>query len=119
VALLARGRHSRGSVTRSARAHLRHDEESARGAGCAGVRVDRFFEKANPVSLDAVPFGPVELLEQLNEIAGEHGVGRADIVEDRLVGMKSRGVYETPGGTVLYAHTASWNRWCSIAGRYE
>ncbi len=61
------------------------------------------FEEGNPVSLDAVPLGPVELLEQLNEIAGEHGVGRADIVEDRLVGMKSRGVYETPGGTVLYA----------------
>jgi len=61
------------------------------------------FEAGNPVSLDAVPLGPVELLEQLNEVAGEHGVGRADIVEDRLVGMKSRGVYETPGGTVLYA----------------
>ena len=61
------------------------------------------FEEGNPVSVDAVPLGPVELLEQLNEIAGEHGVGRADVVEDRLVGMKSRGVYETPGGTVLYA----------------
>jgi len=47
--------------------------------------------------------GPVELLETLNSIAGEHGVGRADIVEDRLVGMKSRGVYETPGGTLLHA----------------
>jgi argininosuccinate synthase len=61
------------------------------------------FEEGNPVSVDAVPLGPVELLEQLNEIAGEHGIGRADVVEDRLVGMKSRGVYETPGGTVLYA----------------
>jgi argininosuccinate synthase len=61
------------------------------------------YEEGNPVSLDAVPLGPVELLEQLNEIAGEHGVGRADVVEDRLVGMKSRGVYETPGGTLLYA----------------
>ena len=61
------------------------------------------FEEGNPVSVDAVPLGPVELLEQLNDIAGEHGVGRADVVEDRLVGMKSRGVYETPGGTVLYA----------------
>src|SRR5213596_3265969 len=61
------------------------------------------FEAGNPVSLDAVPLGPVELLEQLNEVAGEHGIGRADIVEDRLVGMKSRGLYETPGGTVLYA----------------
>ena len=61
------------------------------------------FEEGNPVSVDAVPLGPVELLEQVNEIAGEHGVGRADVVEDRLVGMKSRGVYETPGGTLLYA----------------
>src|SRR5882757_1862086 len=69
----------------------------------APVVVSIGFEEGNPVSLDAVPFGPVELLEQLNEVAGEHGVGRADIVEDRLVGMKSRGVYETPGGTLLYA----------------
>ncbi|HXV90030.1 MAG TPA: argininosuccinate synthase [Gemmatimonadales bacterium] len=61
------------------------------------------FDAGNPVELDSVPMGPVELLETLNEIAGEHGVGRADVVEDRLVGMKSRGVYETPGGTVLYA----------------
>ncbi|MDP3911633.1 MAG: argininosuccinate synthase [Gemmatimonadales bacterium] len=61
------------------------------------------FEEGTPVSVDAVPLGPVELLETLNEIAGEHGVGRADVVEDRLVGMKSRGVYETPGGTLLYA----------------
>ena len=50
--------------------------------------------------------GPVELVAELNTIAGRHGVGRADIVEDRLVGMKSRGVYETPGGTLLYtAHS--------------
>ena len=61
------------------------------------------FEDGNPVSVDAAPLGPVKLLETLNEIAGEHGVGRADVVEDRIVGMKSRGVYETPGGTVLYA----------------
>jgi argininosuccinate synthase len=61
------------------------------------------FEEGNPVSVDHVPLSPVELLETLNELAGEHGVGRADVVEDRLVGMKSRGVYETPGGTLLYA----------------
>jgi len=61
------------------------------------------FEEGTPVSVDHVPLDPVELLETLNEVAGEHGVGRADVVEDRLVGMKSRGVYETPGGTVLYA----------------
>ncbi|HYT04774.1 MAG TPA: argininosuccinate synthase [Gemmatimonadales bacterium] len=61
------------------------------------------FEDGTPVSVNHVPLGPVELLETLNEIAGEHGVGRADVVEDRLVGMKSRGVYETPGGTLLFA----------------
>jgi len=61
------------------------------------------FEEGTPVSVDHVPLGPVELLTSLNEIAGEHGVGRADVVEDRLVGMKSRGVYETPGGTLLHA----------------
>jgi argininosuccinate synthase len=61
------------------------------------------FEEGTPVSVDQVPLGPVELLETLNETAGEHGVGRADVVEDRLVGMKSRGVYETPGGTLLHA----------------
>jgi len=61
------------------------------------------FEHGLPVGLDGVPMSSVELLSTLNEIAGAHGVGRADLVENRLVGMKSRGVYETPGGTVLYA----------------
>ncbi len=60
------------------------------------------FEAGEPVSLDGEPMAPVALVETLNALAGEHGVGRADIVEDRLVGMKSRGVYETPGGTVLF-----------------
>jgi len=69
----------------------------------APVVVSIGFEEGTPVSVDAVPLGPVALLETLNAIAKEHGVGRADVVEDRLVGMKSRGVYETPGGTLLYA----------------
>jgi argininosuccinate synthase len=60
------------------------------------------FEQGEPVSLDGESLDAVTLLETLNALAGEHGVGRADIVEDRLVGMKSRGIYETPGGTVLY-----------------
>jgi argininosuccinate synthase len=60
------------------------------------------FEEGFPVAVDGEPLGPVALLEALNDIAGAHGVGRADIVEDRLVGMKSRGVYETPGGTLLF-----------------
>jgi argininosuccinate synthase len=61
------------------------------------------FEQGYPITLDGEMHAPVALVEMLNEIGGRHGVGRADIVEDRLVGMKSRGVYETPGGTLLYA----------------
>jgi argininosuccinate synthase len=61
------------------------------------------FEAGIPVSVNAVPFGPVAIIEHLNEIGGIHGVGRADVVEDRLVGMKSRGIYETPAGTILRA----------------
>jgi argininosuccinate synthase len=60
------------------------------------------FEEGEPVSLDGEPMDAVAMIEALNALAGEHGVGRADIVEDRLVGMKSRGVYETPAGTVLF-----------------
>lgn len=61
------------------------------------------FEVGVPVSVDGAPLGPVQLIEHLNEVAGAHGIGRADVVEDRMIGMKSRGVYETPGGTVLRA----------------
>ncbi|HEX6371242.1 MAG TPA: argininosuccinate synthase [Longimicrobium sp.] len=61
------------------------------------------FEEGYPVSVDGEPLGPVQLIERLNGIGGLHGVGRIDLVEDRLVGMKSRGIYETPGGTLLYA----------------
>ncbi len=66
--------------------------------------VELAFEEGFPVSVDGDALGPVELLEVLNEIGARHGVGRSDVVEDRLVGMKSRGVYETPGGSLL--HTA-------------
>ena len=61
------------------------------------------FEKGMPVGADGNPMDAVALLEHLNEVGGAHGVGRADLVENRLVGMKSRGIYETPGGTILYA----------------
>ncbi len=60
------------------------------------------FSQGTPVSVNGDILDPVELVTALNAVAGRHGVGRADIVEDRLVGMKSRGVYETPGGTLLY-----------------
>jgi argininosuccinate synthase len=64
------------------------------------------FNEGTPVAVNGVFLDPVAILTTLNRIAGRHGVGRIDLVEDRLVGMKSRGVYETPGGTLLYtAHS--------------
>ena len=60
------------------------------------------FEKGVPVALNGEKIGSVELIQKLNEIGGANGIGILDIVENRLVGMKSRGVYETPGGTILY-----------------
>ena len=68
--------------------------------------VDIRFEKGFPVALDGEVLDGVTLLQRLNALGSCHGVGRADVVEDRLVGMKSRGVYETPGGTLLYAALA-------------
>ena len=71
------------------------------------VYIEIGFEKGNPVSLDGEPLNALELFTRLNTVAGQHGVGRVDIVENRLVGMKSRGIYETPAGTVIYrAHQA-------------
>ncbi len=65
------------------------------------------FEQGNPVSLNGEKLSAVEMFMRLNKIAGAHGLGRVDIVENRLVGMKSRGVYETPAGTVIFrAHQA-------------
>jgi len=71
----------------------------------AYIEID--FRQGVPVRLDGVSMGPVELVTALNKLGGAHGIGRVDMVENRLVGMKSRGVYETPGGTILYrAHQA-------------
>ncbi len=65
------------------------------------------FEQGVPVAVDGETLSPAELLTRLNELGGRHGVGRIDMVESRFVGMKSRGVYETPGGTILHiAHRA-------------
>jgi argininosuccinate synthase len=65
------------------------------------------FAEGNPVSINGEQLDPVELLDAANAIAGRHGVGRVDLVENRFVGIKSRGVYETPGGTLLHlAHRA-------------
>ncbi len=69
--------------------------------------VEVAFEAGTPVAIDGKRLDPVALLETANRLAGEHGVGRVDLVENRFVGMKSRGCYETPGGTLLYhAHKA-------------
>ncbi len=65
------------------------------------VEID--FEKGNPVAVDGVQMSPAILIDHLNGMAGRNGIGRVDMVENRFVGMKSRGVYETPGGTVLWA----------------
>ncbi|MBI1798952.1 MAG: argininosuccinate synthase [Candidatus Eisenbacteria bacterium] len=71
------------------------------GRPASAERVKISFEAGRPVGLDGVAFDPVSLVTRLNTLAGRHGVGRADLVESRVVGMKSRGVYETPAGTVL------------------
>jgi argininosuccinate synthase len=67
------------------------------------IYVEIDFERGNPVAVDGDRLGPVALLERVNRLGGEHGIGRVDLVENRYVGMKSRGVYETPGGTILHA----------------
>lgn len=65
------------------------------------IEVD--FERGNPVAVNGERLSPARLLRRLNEMGGRHGIGRVDLVENRYVGMKSRGVYETPGGTILRA----------------
>jgi argininosuccinate synthase len=65
--------------------------------------VEIYFEKGIPTKVNGVEMKPVEMVELLNKIGGENGIGIIDIIENRLVGMKSRGVYETPGGTILYS----------------
>ena len=86
------------------------------------------FEKGIPVGVNGKKMGEVELISELNKIGGEHGIGRVDIVENRLVGIKSRGVYETPGGTILMTAHRNLESLCldrdtvhykdMIAGRY-
>ena len=61
------------------------------------------FDQGNPVAVNGQALSPAALLRELNRLGGRNGIGRADIVENRFVGMKSRGVYETPGGTILRA----------------
>ena len=74
--------------------------------------VDLEFEAGVPVALGGKRLPPVELLEEANRLGAKHAVGQVDIVENRLVGIKSRGVYETPGGTILYAAHAALEALC-------
>lgn len=70
-------------------------------------RIELSFEGGDPVAVNGETLSPAALLKELNRIGGRHGIGRADIVENRFVGMKCRGIYETPGGTILHiAHRA-------------
>ncbi len=72
-----------------------------------GQTIEIDFERGDPVAVDGEGLSPAALLQRLNELGGAHGIGRLDLVENRYVGMKSRGVYETPGGTILQtAHRA-------------
>jgi argininosuccinate synthase len=64
--------------------------------------VELEFKQGNCVGVNGVPMSPLEVMDKLNELGGKHGIGRIDMVENRFVGMKSRGVYETPGGTILF-----------------
>ena len=73
----------------------------------SGQSIEIEFKQGNPVALNGKKLSPAKLLLSLNELGGKHGIGRSDIVENRYVGMKSRGCYETPGGTILLmAHRA-------------
>lgn len=74
---------------------------NAADAPGAPLEVEVGFEAGVPVAVDGRALSPLALLMELNEMGSEHGVGRADVIEDRVVGIKSRGVYETPGGTIL------------------
>ena len=102
VAPLARGRQPRRSLGRPAQGDVQAHRRTRRTRPDEPAVVTIAFERGVPVSLDGKWLGPVELVEKLNALAGAHGVGRLDLVENRLVGIKSRGVYETPAGTVLY-----------------
>jgi argininosuccinate synthase len=76
--------------------------QSPEAAPDVPVTIEVDFERGDPVAVDGRRRGPVDLLTHLNRVGGEHAIGRVDLVENRYVGMKSRGVYETPGGTILH-----------------
>jgi argininosuccinate synthase len=84
-----------------------HLTASLEAAPDAPETIEITFEDGNPVALNGKPLSPAAMLAELNRLGGKHGIGRVDLVENRYVGMKSRGVYETPGGTIMrQAHMA-------------
>ena len=83
-------------------AHVYTRTVDPRDAPDRPLEIEVAFERGDAVAIDGVALGPASLLARLNELGGPHGIGRVDLVENRFVGMKSRGVYETPGGTVLH-----------------
>ena len=98
------GRQGAGkSRRRSAGLRLFAHRRSGKGAGPAGLRHGRFRDAAIRSPIDGKALSPAALLAQLNALGRQHGIGRLDLVENRFVGMKSRGMYETPGGTILLA----------------
>ena len=102
------GGDARGSVEGAGRRRCSSSRKNPRrGAEHAALRRDRVSRAATPVAIDGEKLSPAALLAKANAIAGEHGVGRVDLVEDRFVGMKARGVYETPGGTRAAAARAA------------
>ena len=95
---------NRVDVGSQSEAHHRHTNLSrGESAQAEAEYVEIGFEMGEPVSIDGENLGPVALLSKLNDLGGAHGIGRVDLVENRFVGMKSRGVYETPGVTILHA----------------
>ena len=100
---LLRRRHPGRPVGRAAAEDVSSDEFAGVGPRRAGLRRDRLRSAATRWPWTARSSGPCRVLETVNRLGGEHGIGRVDLVENRYVGMKSRGVYETPGGTILHA----------------
>ena len=97
-----RGRRAGRSVERARRRTCSSSPTARRARRTRPEYVEIYFEQGMPKRVNGEAMGPVDLVATLNAMGGKHGVGRIDIVENRLVGMKSRGVYETPGGTILY-----------------
>lgn len=77
------------------------------------------FDKGNPIKVNGVAMSPRKILEICNEIGGKHGIGVVDLIENRVVGMKSRGIYETPGGTILYRAHEELEHMCLDRETYE